>query len=126
MRLYIRRNCKEMKWIGKSVNWNCHDCGVNEGKIHKWNCDMEVCPKCLRQLLSCSCFQRQSQLPFRIPYVLLPVLCRLCGRQNSSQFKVSNNDWKKFVPPPLQEHHLCRFCYEDLKKLFPTGWRNIS
>lgn len=34
---------------------NCHDCGVLVGQYHTSNCDMEQCPKCKRQLLSCDC-----------------------------------------------------------------------
>src|SRR5665647_411105 len=33
----------------------CHDCGVSEGEIHEYGCDMEVCPFCGGQLISCDC-----------------------------------------------------------------------
>jgi len=33
----------------------CHDCGVEEGQLHEWGCDVEVCPFCGRQLISCDC-----------------------------------------------------------------------
>jgi hypothetical protein len=34
----------------------CHDCGVKSGKPHKPGCDVEKCPKCGCQLISCDCF----------------------------------------------------------------------
>ena len=28
------------------VNEECHDCGIVNGNIHHWGCDIERCPKC--------------------------------------------------------------------------------
>ena len=33
----------------------CHDCGVKIGEFHKLGCDMEECPFCHHQLISCDC-----------------------------------------------------------------------
>lgn len=33
----------------------CHDCGVEEGQLHVYGCDMERCPFCGRQLIGCGC-----------------------------------------------------------------------
>ncbi len=35
----------------------CHDCGIknHNGNIHHNGCDMERCPKCKGQLISCDC-----------------------------------------------------------------------
>lgn len=33
----------------------CHDCGAPIGTFHHPGCDMEECPKCLRQAISCDC-----------------------------------------------------------------------
>lgn len=39
------------------VNERCHDCGIlnKPGNVHHVNCDMERCPKCGDQLISCDC-----------------------------------------------------------------------
>jgi len=40
----------------------CHDCGVEEGQVHQYGCDMERCPFCGRQLISCSCMYEKLGL----------------------------------------------------------------
>lgn len=32
---------------------NCYDCGCKEGEIHDYPCDMEECPICHKQFMSC-------------------------------------------------------------------------
>lgn len=39
----------------------CPDCGVLDGGVHHRSCDMENCPKCGGQLITCGCVQ--SWLP---------------------------------------------------------------
>jgi hypothetical protein len=34
---------------------NCGACGVSEGQLHQPGCDMEKCPFCGGQLISCDC-----------------------------------------------------------------------
>jgi len=33
----------------------CHDCGVTRDQLHHLSCDVEECPRCQRQALSCGC-----------------------------------------------------------------------
>lgn len=39
----------------------CHDCGVTPGGFHHPGCDMEICPKCGGQLISCGCLDEQEE-----------------------------------------------------------------
>jgi hypothetical protein len=38
-----------------SDHFPCGDCGVSKGQFHLAACDIEKCPKCLKQALGCSC-----------------------------------------------------------------------
>jgi hypothetical protein len=33
----------------------CHDCGIVDGQLHVPMCDMERCPRCFGQLITCGC-----------------------------------------------------------------------
>lgn len=107
----------------------CHDCGVREGQLHKEGCDDEVCPICYDQLLCCGhadeIWGGESQEK-RIPYIQLRNICVYCGEFEPDFFKVSDEDWKKYVIPTLHEEVLCLKCYKIMQRLFPNGWEMIK
>jgi len=112
------------KLTKKWKSWRCHDCDAKEGEIHQMGCDMEICPKCGNQLLGCDCgVFEDGKKRHRIPYLLIPNMCRLCGEQWPDMFMVSNQEWEKYVIPPLQNEILCQECYNKLKEIFPDGWK---
>jgi hypothetical protein len=37
------------------ANISCHDCAVTKGEYHVPGCDMEACPKCGTQAITCGC-----------------------------------------------------------------------
>lgn len=47
----------------------CHDCQILNiaGNYHHWGCDMERCPKCGLQLISCDCFEGKKLEVTSIP-----------------------------------------------------------
>lgn len=38
-------------------NERCGDCNALVGKYHHWGCDLEICPVCGGQLISCDCLE---------------------------------------------------------------------
>ncbi len=43
----------ERHW--RRTNQRCYDCGIALGGLHHLGCDIEECPSCGNQLLSCGC-----------------------------------------------------------------------
>lgn len=127
----------------------CHDCGAIEGQYHLLGCDMERCPFCGGQLISCYCryellnidispgtwayknglteeqsvkFEKMLEAEGRIPWIQIPNLCALCGKVFPDLF--NDDEWRTYVIPPLQSKVLCESCYDRQVELFPEGWRN--
>jgi ppGpp synthetase/RelA/SpoT-type nucleotidyltranferase len=46
---------REIEFRGVDIRQYCYDCGVETGQYHVPGCDVEVCPKCGYQSISCSC-----------------------------------------------------------------------
>lgn len=42
-------------WVGNEENPTCGDCGVHVGEKHLDMCDIERCPACGLQFISCDC-----------------------------------------------------------------------
>ncbi|PSH04307.1 MAG: hypothetical protein CXZ00_08085 [Acidobacteria bacterium] len=62
IRTWPKRSCAEdtARWKSLRGEWPeiisrpCHDCGVLQGELHLWGCDMEVCPRCGGQYICCT------------------------------------------------------------------------
>ena len=78
---YLRKVIdKELKVVSRKkinvidIEHTCHDCNCREGEFHLPGCDMERCPFCGGQLISCDCCY--TQLGFTLdqsdPYYGLP------------------------------------------------------
>lgn len=55
--LIMRGERFERDRVGQPLgpNGRCGDCGVQRGGFHHFGCDLEECPRCRWQLLSCGC-----------------------------------------------------------------------
>ena len=47
--------------FGLDEDRTCHDCNARPGALHHYGCDMERCPVCEGQLISCDC--RKANAP---------------------------------------------------------------
>lgn len=140
--------------MGKTI---CHDCGVEEGKFHQPGCDMERCPFCGHQLISCNCCyellglydpqryddttgfippeiyenglsEEQEKIwdaileaKGKVPYIVFPNICGRCGKLWPDFFRVSDEEWKKYIPIDSRELIICRTCYDEIKGLIDGG-----
>ena len=120
----------------------CHDCGVKEGQLHLPGCDMERCPFCGHQLISCDCayeklgidcspgtrayshgltdkqsreWEKLLRAKGLIPFIVYPNLCAKCGTLWPEMFDVPNEDWKHYVEPEMRKEMLCKPCYMQIK-----------
>lgn len=50
-----RKIIKELKKKKPKIKVTCHDCNVQDEGYHHPGCDMEICPKCGGQLITCLC-----------------------------------------------------------------------
>ena len=105
--------------LSDDAQQTCPDCGALEGQLHEYfpHCDMEICPVCLEQLLSCPHATQLAKVRRRgrIPYLCFPVLCVRCGAHWPEFFMVSNHEWHQVMPRSHWDTVICRPCYDYIK-----------
>ena len=58
---------KRSKAHFKEPSGRCGDCSIKHGGIHHFGCDVERCPKCGYQLITCSCWEKKLYLTNVVP-----------------------------------------------------------
>lgn len=48
-------------WYIDTGRRRCHDCNIAPGGYHHPGCDMERCPRCQGQLISCGCLDEEDE-----------------------------------------------------------------
>ncbi len=94
----------------------CHDCKAEEGYLHTPGCDMEKCPKCGDQIISCECDNSKLSDKERIPWICYPNMCSRCGKLWPALFLLPDEEWKKYVEPEQRKSVLCFDCYQHIKE----------
>jgi len=99
----------------------CHDCGTLEGQLHKLGCDMESCPFCGGQLITCGC--EYTKLGFDYDWNKEPT----CGLpQDIYENGLPDNLWEQRVKilerkgriPYIQYPNMCCYCGELWPDMF--------
>ena len=93
----------------------CGDCGVKEGQLHRFSCDMECCASCGGQLIWCECPSSTSTKE-RVPFILYPNLCAKCGTLWPEMFMVPDEEWERYIEPRMRQEMLCKACYTQIKE----------
>lgn len=132
----------------RRMRMKCHDCGCEEGQIHKLGCDTERCPFCGGQLICCSCvythlnidcspgcwayengLTRGQEIQWlvllqhkgRVPYIQWPNMCGRCGALWPEFFTVPDEEWNKYIQIDKRNEMLCRDCWNTIKALIDTN-----
>ena len=93
----------------------CHDCGAMEGETHEDGCDVECCPICHEQAISCGCSKEDQAKYEKERFIYFPVLCARCGKKNPEFFYAE--DWEKYIPKNHRKKVFCEKCYQEIKWL---------
>lgn len=98
----------------------CHDCGCLEGETHLPGCDMEYCPFCGGQLISCVCAYKLLGYAYdgNAPMSGLPQDVYENGLPDEQEEEFERLLGVKGRVPYIQYPNLCVYCGELWPEMF--------
>jgi len=60
-------------------------------------------------------WRRLEDAKGRVPFIMYPNLCRRCGERWPSMFRVSDEEWERYVQLSERAEMLCRGCYDQIQ-----------
>jgi hypothetical protein len=86
----------------------CGDCGAKPGEFHQPGCDVERCPYCGDQLISCGCLSDKKKSRW-IHKNLMPWTGVWPGEEECIEFDL----WCRWIPTPGFEENKAKFGTEE-------------
>ncbi len=88
---------------------HCHDCDAAPGQMHMLGCDVETCPLCGGQMISCGCNPSEIRVDARMPWLGYWTGDKECEEYDFWHYFIEGRGWKRCPKDhPEAAHDLTR------------------